>query len=42
MLQMIAVRLFDGKAFIEVIRKKLKLEEKMNYRHVLEVKELLL
>ena len=39
---MIAVRLFEGKNFIEVIRLKLKKEENMNYRHVLDMKDLLL
>ena len=42
MFQMIAVRLFEGKNFIEVIRLKLKKEENMNYRHVLDMKDLLL
>ena len=42
MFQMIAIRLFEGKAFVETIRFKLKNEEKMNYRHVLQMKELLL
>ena len=42
MLQMIAIRLFGGEAFVETIRLKLRKEEKMNYRHVLDMKELLL
>ena len=41
MFQMIAVRLFEGKIFIKTIRLKLKREENMNYRHVLEIDELL-
>lgn len=42
MLQMVAIRLFGGKTFVDTIRLKLKKEEKMNYRHVLDMKELLL
>ena len=42
MLQMIAIRLFGGEAFVETIRLKLRKEEKMNYRNVLDMKDLLL